>query len=241
MKTIAPRPALSNRPGADLYEVRDKVRSASAELGLRERHKFDKLERISNAAHRLFSREGYEGTTLREIAKEAEVALGTLALYARDKRDLILMLFNKVIPPLLDQGRKNAKLATSLPDSMIAFFEPFYVAYANNPTLYRIVLSQIYSGTSSVHGNENNLIRKGLIDDLADLIRRAVTAGECSTGTDPTLQAKSFYFLYFAAVRAWLADESPVVKVGTAELRALFEHHIAGLPPPSRKSSKARR
>ena len=142
---------------------------------------------------------------------------------------------------MLDQGRKNAKLTHTLADSMIAFFEPFYSAYANNPTLYRIVLAQIYSGAASVHGNENNLIRKGLIDDLTDLIRRAITAGQCSETTDLKVQAKSFYFLYFAAVRAWLADDPPVVKTGTADLRALFEQHIAGLNPPRKNPSKAAR
>jgi AcrR family transcriptional regulator len=240
-KTPSPPPVPASRRGAELYKVRDKAQSGVDELGLRERHKFDKLERISNAAHRLFSRDGYEGTTLREIAKEAGVALGTLGLYAHDKRDLILMLFNKVIPPLLEQGRKNAKMSGSLADSMIAFFEPFYVAYANSPTLYRIVLAQIYSGASSVHGNENNFIRKGLIDDLADLIRRAVTGGECSATTDLKLQAKSFYFLYFAAVRAWLADEAPTVKSGITELRALFEQHIAGLAQPRKTVGKTSR
>ena len=229
------------RRGADLYEVRDRARSGLNELGLRDRHKYDKLERISNSAHRLFSQGGYEGTTLREIAKEAGVALGTLGLYARDKRDLTLMLFNKVIPPLLEQGRKNAKLSRSLADTMLAFFQPFYVAYANNPILYRIILAQIYSGASSVHGNENQLIRKGLIDDLSDLIRRAVATGECSATTDLNLQAKSFYFLYFAAVRAWLADDVPIVKTGTAELRALFEYHVVGMVHPRKKTSKANR
>ena len=215
-----------------LYEVLAHARSGAPDLGLRDRQKIAKLERISAAAHKLFARDGYEGTTLREIAREADVALGTLSLYARDKRDLILLIFNRLIPPLLDQGLRNARGGAGLADSMVAFFEPFYRAYAKNVTLYRIVLGQIYSGPASVHATENANIRAGLTENLSFLLTRAVTSGECIAGIDLAVQARSFYYLYFAAVRAWLSQDEPAPEQGLIELRALFAQHIAGLRAP---------
>jgi len=222
-----------DRRSSDLYDVIAKSRAGLEELGLRERHKIDKLERISAAAHKLFARDGYEATTLREIAREAEVALGTLSLYANDKRDLILLIFNRLIPPLLEQGLRNARGAGSLrlASSLIGFFEPFYRAYAKNVTLYRIVLGQIYGGSASVHAVENNVIRSGLIDNLSSLISRAVVSGECAGDIDLATHARSFYFLYFAAVRAWLGGDEPDPEEGLADLRTLFEQHIEGLRP----------
>src|SRR5262245_56276973 len=60
---------------------------------LRQRNKQEKLERIESTALALFTQKGFERTTTREIAQRARVGAGTLFLYAKDKRDLLLRLF----------------------------------------------------------------------------------------------------------------------------------------------------
>ena len=57
--------------------------------GLRARNKLDKLRRIKEAAQSLFIAKGFDDTTMREIAVRAGVGLGTIFLYAKDKRDLL--------------------------------------------------------------------------------------------------------------------------------------------------------
>ena len=200
-------------------------------LGLRERHKRDKRERISNAAIRLFAKNGYEATTLREIAYEADVALGTLALYARDKRDLVLMIFNKLVPELIENGQRQTDPSANLTNNILGFFGPFYEAYANDVTLYRIILGQIYNGDLGIHGTKNDVIRSDLIGYLADLVAQAIAANHCRADADASLSARCFFYLYFAAVRTWLfqADPSPIV--GLATLRALVEEYVRGLTP----------
>src|ERR1700733_10378271 len=58
--------------------------------GLRERKKLDKSKRIKAAAKAVFREKGYTQATMREVSDLAGVAAGTLFLYARDKRDLLL-------------------------------------------------------------------------------------------------------------------------------------------------------
>src|SRR5262245_52925329 len=60
---------------------------------LRERNKQEKLERIERAARLLFTQKGFDRTTTREIAHRARVGAGTLFLYAKDKRELLLRMF----------------------------------------------------------------------------------------------------------------------------------------------------
>jgi AcrR family transcriptional regulator len=55
---------------------------------LRERNKEDKLARIEHAARRLFSKQGYDLTTTREIAERAGIGVGTLFVYFPEKRDI---------------------------------------------------------------------------------------------------------------------------------------------------------
>ncbi|WP_330212011.1 TetR/AcrR family transcriptional regulator [Pseudomonas sp. Z18(2022)] len=222
-----------DRSEPDLYQLLAQARLGGEVLGRRERHKLDKLERISNATHLLFSREGYERTTLREIAKEADVALGTLSLYARDKRDLVLLIFNRVIPPLIEQGRTNSRRPRTLTNKMVAFFEPFYQAYAKETPLYRIVLGQLLSGTESVHARENDAIRTEMIAYLAKMIGGLAPDSSNELSGHLTLQARSFYYLYFASVRVWLSQDNPVPDQGLRDLRDLFALHISGIPNAS--------
>ena len=50
--------------------------------GRRARKKREKAARIRTAARELFARHGYDETTTRSIAEAAEIATGTLFLYA---------------------------------------------------------------------------------------------------------------------------------------------------------------
>ena len=216
----------------NIYKMR--ARADVDDLGLRERHKIDKFERICDAAFLLFGRGGYEKTTLREIASEANIALGTLSLYVRDKRDLIFLIFNKVMPPLLEQGRRNIEPTASLVDNMIGFFEPIYTAFSRNITLYRVLLGQIYNGPPTVHVKENIAIRARLTEHIVSIILHAQKSGECSKEGDINLQADALYYLHFAWVRVWLSKDKPKIDEGVAHLRALFEQHVWGMRSKSR-------
>src|ERR1700760_1724174 len=72
----------------------DPAISTETSLGLRAKNKAEKLQRIRKAARALFVKRGYDDTTMRDIAKRAEVGFGTLFTYASDKRDLLFLIFN---------------------------------------------------------------------------------------------------------------------------------------------------
>ncbi len=219
--------------GDDLYSVRERARHSSNELGLRERHKIDKLDRITSATEELFGRLGYDGTTLREIADKAGIALGTLSLYAKDKRDLILLLFNKNIPLLMAAGRTKISPDKTVEENMLAFFEPFYRAYAKDLTLYRVILNhgQLADLEAGIHTQQFVRIRVALLASLVEIIRQGQANGECAADGDAEFQARAFYYMYFSAVRWWIYKPAPKVKAGLAELKALFTLQVRGLRP----------
>lgn len=58
------------------------------------------MAKFLNAAEEVFSQHGYEGTTIRAIAKRAHVNLGTLQHYWGSKRELFNDLFERRFRPL---------------------------------------------------------------------------------------------------------------------------------------------
>jgi AcrR family transcriptional regulator len=87
--------------------------------------------RILDAAMELFRRQGFEETTMREIAAEAGVATGA-AYYYFDSKDAIVLAFydqsQHELEPLIDQalaGAKNLKdRLGALLEAKLKYFEP---------------------------------------------------------------------------------------------------------------------
>jgi AcrR family transcriptional regulator len=71
--------------------------AAATKAGLRERKKLRTRQRIVDVATRLFLEQGYQQTTLVQIAEEVEVALSTLFNYFATKVDIVFCITDGVI------------------------------------------------------------------------------------------------------------------------------------------------
>jgi TetR/AcrR family fatty acid metabolism transcriptional regulator len=67
----------------------------------------DKRDRILEAAVKVFARKGYFAARISDIAKEAQVADGTIYLYFRSKEDLLVSLFDEVMAEHVARGREE--------------------------------------------------------------------------------------------------------------------------------------
>jgi AcrR family transcriptional regulator len=205
----------------------------------RDINKADKRRRIREAALALFSAQGYEATTLRQIARRARVALGTLSLYADDKRDLVLLIFNEMVPGVIDKAAGSAKKKSELLDKLVAFFGAFYENISRNFTLARIH-HQLNFYSTGRHTVEYNALRARVFALLEEIVRQAQQSGEIGSREDPALIARHIFFCYSAAVRWWVASERPNLRSGLADLRQLFQLQINGLAADRRTKAKVK-
>ncbi|MFJ4813888.1 TetR/AcrR family transcriptional regulator [Streptomyces sp. NPDC088801] len=79
--------------------------------GRREWAKQAKRERIMTAARELFAEHGVSGVTTQQIAHRADVAIGTLYLYASTKAELLIMVQNEKFAAAIDVGLASANAA----------------------------------------------------------------------------------------------------------------------------------
>ena len=66
--------------------------------GLRERQKAERRQAISQAAIELFERQGFQNTTIEQIASQAGVSAPTVFKYFGNKQEIILEILHHADP-----------------------------------------------------------------------------------------------------------------------------------------------
>lgn len=128
-------------------------------MGLREANKQDKRERLGRAARELFSEQGFDATTMRQIAERAGIGVGTIFLYARDKQGLLFLLFSDAVLDVQRQafaslpggeppsGAPSTAVAVSgaelLVEQLVHVFSSFYRYYATDRRLSRLFIKEL--------------------------------------------------------------------------------------------------
>jgi AcrR family transcriptional regulator len=196
--------------------------------GRREANKRDKLARIRRAARDVFLRKGYEDATLREIAAAADVAFGTLFLYAKNKQDLLLLLFDEELPELTERAFQQAKPDMPFVDQLIAFFAEFYAFFNETPALSRDMMREITFTGGIVSARIWEGVQ-GTEERLARLVARAQADDRVSSSIAPGLAAHVIFSLYRVEIRFCLDEAEPDVAGSLAKLRQQFEVVFTGL------------
>lgn len=205
-------------------------------LGLRERSKQDKLRRIKQAAREVFLEKGFDDATTREIAQRADVAIGTVFVYAADKRDLLMLIINNDLDAVNEKGEKALQSDLPLLDQLMKFFTFRYTYWAKEPPLSRAAVQETadFLAETTDKGKETSRFyarRSNISAMLTELARRKQEAGKIADTAAPELIAGLIMTIYLTEVRRWLAQGTPKPAAGLARLRALLALAIQGLGP----------
>ncbi len=209
-------------------------------MQVRERNKAEKRERIRRAALKLFSGHGYDATTLRDVAREAHVALGTLSLYAADKRDLTLLVFNEITVNTMETAIDLTRSRdVPLEERMLAFFTPLLPGLGQQPAacphlppdklLYRRDAWRGIYAQPPRHRPAARVHRR----------RCNQSRGNPASGDD-RCRCPAFFLIFSATARWWIGGDDPVAEEGIEYLRRLIRLQITGLSPRTARAAGAR-
>ena len=195
----------------------------------RNKKKADKRERIRLAARRLFAEFGYDDTTMRDVAVEAKVALGTISLYAADKRDLTLMVFNHQMEEMLETSKAMIKQADEdLVSQMMAFFEHQVRSFYTNMKLSHVFFQLNYF-PSGLHGAEYVRLTGEVLNEIRDIVHRARERGEVRSPFTDDMIAVHLFLTFTGTIRFWVAQPRPNFGDVIEGLRSQFELVLNGL------------
>ena len=200
----------------------------------RERGKLERRRRIRQAALEMFIEKGYDTTTTREIAERANVGTGTVFVYARDKRELLMMVMNDQLDALTDEELDEVEPGKSLLDQMMVFFAKRYQFWAINPELSRCAVRETFS-----YVKDSDELGPEILAFLARLPRQRIKLGhlirqrqklDClRTDLDPDMVADMCMAIYLNELRHWLANRSLDLAGGLARLKSLLQLALTGM------------
>ncbi len=208
--------------------------AVSPKLGLRERNKLDKRDRIRRAALELFESKGYDATTTREIAELADVGIGTVFMYAEDKRDLLFLIFNDVLDVVVDSAFAKVDGRKALSAQITAVFSHFYAAFHQRCDLARILLRELVFFSSGKQAEQYLANRHRILERLEQIVTNAIAKGKVRSSEDAAQIAQAFFFLYSGEIRLWLSAPEPDLEQGLAKLQRSFALLGRGLGEPAR-------
>ena len=176
----------------------------TASMGLRERKKLIRLQRIVATARDLFINKGFSNTTSQDIAAEVGVGLGTLYLYAKSKEDLLVMVFKDDILRMIETSYASIPADAPLLDQLMVFFDVHIRYHAHDQVLSRTVLKELSFSTTEQRRQDIDQITKSTYSKLMKLIERARrdkrVSKEMYTGT----MAWSAFALYYHLLQGFL-------------------------------------
>ena len=199
----------------------------SAPGGLRESGKAERQRRLKEATKQVLLQRGYDQATTREISTVAGVSVGTLFVYAKDKRDLLFLVINDELDPIATQAHAEVPRAGPPLARLLAFLRPWYAYFADNLAIGRCSFRELtyYQHHLEDVGAQALRLRARMTAQetrIGDILRQARADGALAFHEPPSLVGGVIYDIYLAELRAWVFETSPDVNAGLDRLGAKF-------------------
>lgn len=143
-------------------------------LNMNKRSGIESRRKILNAAIKIFSERGYKGASMRMIAEAADISLGGLYLYFRNKEDLYATLIKNRLDDLTE-GTKEALKDVHDPEEAISTFISMRVKYARKHREMILVLGREQALTFGLKAKRKFFRDQRRI--IEEIVQRGITLG----------------------------------------------------------------
>ena len=208
--------------------------------GRRERRRTQTLDHVAATAMRLFEAQGYDATTMEQIAQQSDVAKGTLYNHFPTKEAILahwvhleLVVDAQRLHEAIDPKAGFTAQLTGLLDASAEWSER-YRAYLLDYFRFRFLNIESELGGGGDRSTPRDL--SGLFEAL---IAAAQQAGTLRTDVSAAHLASLLHHLYFGALMRWLTLPGLVLRDEFAVVVELFVGGARTAPKPSAARRRA--
>ena len=172
--------------------------------GRREKRKRELRARIYNVALELFRTQGFEQTTVAQIAETADIAPATFFNHFQSKNALLGQMTAGVLDTLETMLQEELETADSTHDRLLGFATRAAEGIAETRGLARNVLLELIRAEYEPGGQLPYLAR--VHEPIVALLRSGQNRGEVRRDQDASFLAEMVVGMLNATVTNWLAD-----------------------------------
>ncbi|WP_374471488.1 TetR/AcrR family transcriptional regulator [Phenylobacterium sp.] len=151
--------------------------------------------KVLAAARRLFSEQGYEGATIRDIAAAAGMSTGAVFANFTDKSDLFREIMMADLAALTEAMREAAGRGRTVEDALLKMFMAGYAFYKSQLPLARAAFSVSWSQDEGP-ALRNAAPVQALQDLIAEQLDAAVERGELGQEAEVKLRTQMLFDTY---------------------------------------------
>ena len=188
------------------------TRPRNAPLGRRERRKREVRDRIYTAARDLFAKQGFDATTVDEIARIADVAPATFFNHFQSKQALLGLMTGEVFETLHAMTTQHLEGPGTSIEKLGAFVTAAADGISANRGIARDVLLEVLRSDATPDGPHPYLER--LFEPFVNLIEEGQRAGEIRDDYDAAFLAQMAFGMMNSAITNWLANPDFPVERG---------------------------
>lgn len=153
--------------------------------------------KVLAAARRLFSEQGYEGATIRDIAAAAGMSTGAVFANFTDKSDLFREIMMADMIALSDAMREAAGRGRTVEDALLKMFSAGYAFYKSQLPLARAAFSVSWAPQDGP-AIRNAAPVQSLHDLIAEQLEAAVARGELGQESEVKLRSQMLFDAYLS-------------------------------------------
>jgi AcrR family transcriptional regulator len=166
--------------------------------------------KVLAAARRLFSEQGYEGATIRDIANAAGMSTGAVFANFTDKSDLFREIMVADLTALSDAMQDAAARGRNVEDALLKMFVAGYGFYKNQLPLARAAFTVSWSPEDGPMLRDAQPVQ-ALHDLITEQLNAAVARGELSQEAEVKLRGQMLFDAYLsnypqAIFQGWSLD-----------------------------------
>lgn len=153
--------------------------------------------KVLAAARRLFSEQGYEGATIRDIAAAAGMSTGAVFANFADKSDLFREIMQDDMEALTAAMRDAAVRGRNVEDAILKIFMAGYTFYKSRLQLARAAFSVSWDRDGGP--NLRGIVSSGAFQELfTEQLTAAVERGELSQESEIKLRSQMLFDTYLS-------------------------------------------
>lgn len=187
----------------------------------------DKHRRIINAATKIFAEKGFFKAKVSDIAKEAQVADGTIYLYFENKDDILISLFEEQMNQVLEDMKTKVLTEEDAVKKIEKFAFNHLKLMELNKNMAEIIQVELRQSTKFMKEYKNEKFHQYL-NLIGDIIKEGQAEGLFKADIIPGIAKRAFFGALDEMSRFWVLSSRKKYDIETAA-KQISDYFLKGL------------